>query len=217
VTGGRLPSVMVGVAEIREWRWRIDALRTWLDDGELARLDAFRNEEVAERFVVSHALLRSMLGARLDRAPQDVRFARDRDGRPRPADRGAASWRCSLSHAGGLAVAAIAEAVDVGIDVEPIDPRRADLAVAARYLSPTEVTAIVGSRPSDRPSAIALGWTRLEAEAKGRGIALDTLRERERTGFPHDLDVGPAHVATLWTPVPVTVVRTDRPLLASVA
>jgi phosphopantetheinyl transferase len=215
--GWRLPSVTVGVAEIREWRWRIDALRTWLDDGELARLDAFRNEEVAERFVVSHALLRSMLATRLDRAPEHVRIAKDRAGRPRPTDHDQAVLHWSLSHAGGLAVAAIAEGVDVGIDVEPIDPRRADLALAARYLSPTEVTAIVGSGPSDRPSAIALGWTRLEAEAKGRGVSLDTLRERERTGFPHDLAVGPAHVATLWTPVPVTVVRTDRPLLASVA
>jgi phosphopantetheinyl transferase len=211
------PSVTVGVVAIHEWRWRLEELWTWLDDGERARAQTFRNVENAQQFVVSHALLRSMLGARLDRAPQDVRLARDRDGRPRPADRAAASRRCTLSHAGGLACAAIAEDVDVGIDVEPIDPRRADLAVAARYLPPTTVSDISAMTVPDRPRAIALGWTRLEAEAKGRGVSLDTLRERERTGVMHDLDVGPAHVATLWTPVPVTILRTDRPLLASVA
>jgi phosphopantetheinyl transferase len=217
MTTERRPPVTVGVVAIHEWRWRLEELWTWLDDGEVGRLDAFRHEEAAERFVVSHALLRSMLGARLDRAPQDVRLAQDPEGRPRPIDQDPAVLRWTLSHAGGLAVAAIAEAVDVGIDVEPIDPRRADLAVAARYLPRTTLSAISAMTVPDRPRAIALGWTRLEAEAKGRGIALDALRERERTGVMHDLDVGPAHVATLWTPVPVTILRTDRPLLASVA
>ncbi len=210
-------TVAVAVADIQTWLGRLDGLRVGLDPDERRRAGAFTDPSAEARFVLAHALLRSMVGAALGRHPGERPFEHDAAGRPRPLDPTAADVRWSLSHSGDLVVVALARGVDLGVDVEAIDPRRADLATALRYLPPSASQAIVALRPSDRPARIALAWTCLEAEAKGRGLALDDLRGRERTGVVQDLAVGGGHVATLWTAGPATIVGTDLPLLASVA
>ena len=112
---------------------------------------------------------------------------------------------------------AVAVGVAVGVDVEPVDVRRADLAMSRRYLPAVAVAAIVGSPAGDRPHAIARAWTQLESEAKGRGLSVDELRGRPRTGVATDLEVEVGHVASLWTATRATVIRARPPLLASVA
>lgn len=208
MTGPARPSATVAAVAVDEWRSRTDELRTWLDDDERRRVETLRDPDTRRRFVVAHALLRSIVGTRLGRRPGDVHIGTDRLGRPRPRDPGSL-LRCSLSHAGGLVVAAVADGVDIGVDVEPIDARRADLPTVARFLPPADASALGALPPAARTRAIALAWTRLEAEAKGRGLALDDLRGKARTGLLEELDVGDAHVASVWTAAPSTIVRVD--------
>lgn len=200
------PRIHVAAAMVGEWRARVDELCGWLDDGERHRADAFRDPRGRQRFIVAHALLRSMLAARLGRRPADVRLGADLRGRPCYADEGV-SLRCSLSHAGGSAVAAVADGADVGVDVEPVDVRRADLRTVARFLPRYEALALGELPEAARPRAIALAWTRLEAEAKGRGVSLDGLAGRPRTGHLEEIAVGSGHVATLWSAAGATVLH----------
>jgi 4'-phosphopantetheinyl transferase len=161
---------------------------------------------------VARALLERLAGEALGCDPARVRLAHDPAGRPVVAEpSGAATLACSISHAGAVAAAAVAIGCRAGVDVEPVDPRRADLPTVSRYLDAPEAARLAGLGPDERPAALALAWTRLEAEAKGRGVALDRLRGRAATGTSLALDVAPGHVGTLWTDRAATVRQvTDR-------
>jgi phosphopantetheinyl transferase len=187
------PVVTLHVARVGEGRWDLTALLDELDPAGRARAQRARHPLDVERTAVGRALLRQ---AGIE-AP--VRHA-------------------SVSHAGSLVVVAVAPAGNaVGVDVEPVDPRRTDLAVARRFFAPRDVDALETLDVVDQPRAFARVWTRLEAEAKGRRVTLDALRGRTRTGHLHEIDVDPDHVMSLWTAVPVALIRADPRLLASVA
>ena len=104
-----------------------------------------------------------------------------------------------------------ADGPPLGVDVEAVDPRRVDDDVVRRFL-PSAAAARIAATSDDggRAREVAVAWTRLEAEAKGRRRSLDALAGRDRTGSLVDLEVGPDHVATLWTDRPVEV-RPARP------
>jgi 4'-phosphopantetheinyl transferase len=198
------PRVLVAVALIGEPGE--ERLAPCLDDVERCRAEAFRDPAARRRFVVAHGLLRWVLAARLGVAPADVPVRADRSCRPAAPRRSSTGVRWSLSHAGAAAVVAVADGTTVGVDVEPVDPRRADAATLARFLPPAELAPINVLDEVARPRELALAWTRLEAEAKGRRVGLDGLRGRPRTGTFTELAVDDAHVASLWTPTPVAVV-----------
>ena len=77
----------------------------------------------------------------------------------------------SLSHAGGLVAAAIADR-PVGIDVEPIRPLPRMDALAARYFSVGERDALSAMPPKEREAAFFRIFTKKEAYAKANGIPL---------------------------------------------
>jgi 4'-phosphopantetheinyl transferase len=101
---------------------------------------------IAERADAA-AMLRSRLGERLGLAPDDVPLAVRDDGKPRlvPAA-GLPDLRFNLSHSGERALIAIAEGVEIGVDIERITPRR--------------------------PEEYLRDWCRREAYVKGTGAGL---------------------------------------------
>lgn len=214
-TQGEL-TVTAWVASIDDVRDRLPVWRATLDTEERRRAVAYRVRDAADRYVIAHGLLREVVGARLGLDPAAVRFVAAPGGRP-DLDHPGVTLRCSLSHAGRLVAVAVADDADVGIDLEPIDPRRADPATVARYLPKRTMATIDGGEPPGRVRAIVLAWTALEAEAKGRSRSLDDLRGLERTGHLAELEVGIEHVASVWTAEPARIVRGGRSLLASVA
>jgi 4'-phosphopantetheinyl transferase len=201
------PGVMVAVAGVED---AVDGwLAAWLDAAERRRTATFRAPTAQRRFIVAHGLLRWLLAGQLGVPPAGVPLATDRSGRPAPVASPSGDLWWSLSHAGSRVVVAVAPGA-VGVDVEPVDPRRADLPTLARFLAPADLARITALPEGARPRQLALAWTRLEAEAKGRGVTLDALRGRARTGVLTELAVDDGHVASLWMAVPVAVVRVGR-------
>lgn len=94
--------------------------------------------------------------------PNEATFAQAEDGRPLPT----AGWHWSLSH-GGFLVAACVHRALVGVDVEPIATRRAD--VVARALSDEERTHLPD------PGAFTRAWTAKEAVLKATTLGLGAL------------------------------------------
>ena len=121
------------------------------------------------------AFLRERLGERLGVAPGDVPIVAAEKGKPQ-LDPGAAlaDLRFNVSHSAGRALVAIADAVEVGVDIERITERR----------SP----------------AFLREWCRREAYVKGLGTGLQGSR-RPRAPDPGwvvlDLDVGAGYVGAL--------------------
>ena len=100
-----------------------------LDDGERAR--AGRKREAAP-FVTGHALVRRVLGELLDRDPAGLTFARrcttcGSEQHGKPSLRDVPDWHFSLSYTSASAIVAVAEGVEVGVDIE--DLTDADFAI----------------------------------------------------------------------------------------
>lgn len=147
-----------------------------LDDGERER--AARKRQAAP-FVTGHALVRRVLGELLDRYPGSLAFERrcttcgsERHGKPSVVD--AAGWHFSLSYTPGVAVVAVTEGTEVGVDVE--DLTDADFeGFAGATLAADEALGFEALEGHDLLVARARVWARKEAvlKATGHGLVVD--------------------------------------------
>ncbi|MEU7182074.1 MULTISPECIES: 4'-phosphopantetheinyl transferase family protein [Streptomyces] len=149
-----------------------------LDPEEAKRAAGFQDPAARRRFVTSHVGLRVLLGVRLGTAPQDVTLVRERCGMPgcekphgRPAAAGHPGVHFSLSHAGDIALYALA-ASPVGADIESLDLVGGGLERMARRLHPDERRALDTLHPTVRQEALLGCWVRKEAFLKGMGTGL---------------------------------------------
>ena len=99
----------------------------------------------------------------------------DAEGKPR-IDPGNGAGECpfSLSHTRGLVAAALSANGALGIDVEHIDPRKADFAMAEEYFAPAEVRLLQAAPASERDLCFFRLWTLKEAYVKATGTGLST-------------------------------------------
>ncbi|WP_327660943.1 MULTISPECIES: 4'-phosphopantetheinyl transferase family protein [unclassified Streptomyces] len=157
-----------------------------LDAEESRRAAAFRFDRHRVRYVAAHLALRGILGERLGRAPEDVRFTRlacpgcgGPHGRPALAD--APGPHFSLSHSGDLALVALAP-VPVGADVEELPSVKVaeDLTAVLHPRERAELAALAG--PEERRLAVARAWVRKEAFLKGLGTGLSRGTDRDYVG-----------------------------------
>ncbi len=157
---------------------------------ERERAERFAAEAQARRWSAARAALRVTLGERLGIAPADVVFAAGEHGKPELAG---AALRFNLSHAGELALIALAER-EVGVDVERTD--RSARAVT-RALTAGERAALDGGEHE-----LLRIWCRKEALAKAIGRGLQWAPEAFDTTDPgpyelRDVDVPAGYVAAL--------------------
>jgi 4'-phosphopantetheinyl transferase len=153
-----------------------------LTDDERARHARLAREASRDQLLVGRALARHALSRARPVPPEAWRFEAGRHGRPEvsapapgPAE---ARLRFNLSHAAGLVVCAVAEEVDVGVDIEGLDPRRPCQALAARFFAPPEAAA-VDALDGDRQRACFFAlWTLKEAYLKARGLGLSIALDR---------------------------------------
>jgi 4'-phosphopantetheinyl transferase len=145
--------------------------RALLNDEERARADRFRFEVHARHFTVARAFLRTILGEALAIAPEAVEFAYSDYGKPLLPG---GELQFNLSHSDEVAVAAIAPAAVVGIDVERVRVKDNALELATRFFAPDEVEALRRVPAGEIDHAFFRCWTAKEAyiKARGQGISL---------------------------------------------
>jgi 4'-phosphopantetheinyl transferase len=193
-----------------------------LSDAERARHARILPPADRDRYLVSHALLRILLGRRLGIAPAAVGLA-DGNGKPRLAGP-RPEHEFSLSHSGEAVVVAITPAVPVGVDVERVRTDRDVSALIGRVLSPEEQSALADLSGPARDEAFYRYWVRKEAAVKATGHGMRMSLAAISVSAPdepaclltwpaddplpaelrlHDLDAVDGHVgclATLGTP-----------------
>jgi 4'-phosphopantetheinyl transferase len=87
-------------------------------------------------------------------------------------DRRRASLHFNLAHSGELALVAVAEGCEVGVDVERLRPVRHCDEIAERYFSTGERDAVGAAEPALRSAAFLRCWTAKEAVLKAIGTGL---------------------------------------------
>jgi len=170
--------VRVYVTDVAEAcaRGELERHRASLAPEEHERLGRMQIEGARRDFVIGRALARHALSRHAAVAPADWRFVTGPHGRPEPEARvapaGARRLRFSLSHAGGLVACAVAEEIDVGLDVERVDEQGAGEALARRFFAPAEVRALGALPEAARARRFFQYWTLKEAYLKARGLGL---------------------------------------------
>ena len=170
--------------EVHVWRARLDRapgdverLAALLSADELDRAARFKFERDRGRYVVGRGLLRTLLARYVGWSPSALEFEYGEFSKPRLAGPGPAF---NLSRTWDwVALYAVCDEGELGIDVELDEADYSREAIAERFFSPAEVE-VLRSLPRDQQSrAFLTCWTRKEAFIKARGdglsLALDSF------------------------------------------
>ena len=150
-----------------------DAYRALLSPDEHERMARLIFERDRRRFLLTRALVRTMLSRYAGVPPADWSFIANVHGRPEILDRprGVPDLRFNLSHTEGLIACAVTIGREVGVDVEHIG-RRLTHDVAGRFFAPREVSDLRVLPEDERHRAFFDYWTLKEAYIKARGFGL---------------------------------------------
>lgn len=219
----RPPSqVSLLAGEVHVWRIRLEEnnelleqFRATLSSEEIDRANRFHFEKHRRHFIVGRGFLRDVLGRYLYASPRELEFSYNKYGKP--SLKSEVKLRFNMSHSHEVALLAVAEDVELGVDVEHI---RADFAsedIARRYFSRLEVETFDALPKEEQVAAFFRCWTRKEAYIKaiGKGLSqsLDCFDVTLAPGAPaallradsedkltwsfSDLDAGPEYAAAL--------------------
>lgn len=177
-----------------------DAQWALLSHEETARARRFVRPADANHFVRAHAALRHLLGAWCGLAPEALVFEAGAYGKPRlQQPYGAPPVFFNLSHSSGVALIAITQRYETGIDVERLRP--VDQDIAREYFAPGEQRALRQWTGDAWLQAFFRCWTSKEALLKGEGLGLN---------LPLDafaVAVDPAEPPALLTIAPQAAIR----------
>ncbi|WP_432328254.1 4'-phosphopantetheinyl transferase family protein [Mucilaginibacter sp. P25] len=135
---------------------------------EINRAGRYHREKDRQRFIVSRAALRVILGKYMGLHPQGIHFEAGPNKKPFVKTTGAAV-NYSVSHSDEWVTLAVSK-IEVGIDTEIIDRSFAYKEILADNFSEKEIYFINKDRPTE---TFILLWTRKEAIAKLTSQGLD--------------------------------------------
>jgi 4'-phosphopantetheinyl transferase len=150
-----------------------DAFLALMSPDEHERMGRLIFERDRRRFLLTRALVRTMLSRYAPVRPADWQFIENVHGRPEILNRPARvpDLRFNISHTDGLIACAVTIGREVGVDVEHIG-RRLMHDVAGRFFAPQEVDDLL-RLPQDQQQKMFFDyWTLKEAYIKARGFGL---------------------------------------------
>jgi 4'-phosphopantetheinyl transferase len=157
--------------------WLVD-LQARFDDRTAALLSAPECERAARfvferdryRYKAAHCALRELLSRRTGRHLADVSYAEGPYGKP--SLQGSPRCAFNMSHSDDLALIAMAEEGEIGVDVEVWRPMPDAKDLARQNFSAAECAELAATKTDDQSLAFLLGWTRKEACLKAIGSGL---------------------------------------------
>jgi 4'-phosphopantetheinyl transferase len=181
--------------EVDVWTVRLDTERDWLPPtpAEAERAARFSFDHLGRRYLRSHAALRAIL-RKYTGMPLD--FATAEHGKPYlPA---APQLQFNLSHSHEMALVAVAQGFEVGVDVEWFRPLPQCMAIAERFFPPLEAAALADLALAEREQEFFRRWTGIEAKLKARGVGLfGAGAELDGEWCVVPVDVGPEYTASV--------------------
>jgi 4'-phosphopantetheinyl transferase len=191
---------MVSANDVHVWLVKPDAVRDELTSrlyvlsvNERARMASFRFESDRLAYAAAHLLLRAALNWCAPEVPPaeweltDSRLDRPEVIAPSVCPR----LRFNISHTRSLVACVVTREIDCGIDVE-VQRQVEDMdGLAARVLSPTEMSDLMALPVSLRPTRFFSYWTLKEAYVKARGLGLSLPLQ----AVSFDLDTGGISIA----------------------
>ena len=150
----------------------LDTFEAMLEPAELQRARGLP-EATRREFVATRAILRALLGERLEIPAEKVMLRKSENGKLFVSG----GVLFNVAHSKGLAVFAFTHNLEVGVDVELLRPL-ADLdGVVELTFAPSEAEELQSVPAGDRTAAFFACWTRKEAYLKASGNGLGSPRD----------------------------------------
>ncbi|HEY6924790.1 MAG TPA: 4'-phosphopantetheinyl transferase superfamily protein [Steroidobacteraceae bacterium] len=148
--------------------------RSLLSESERQQELRFHFARDRRRYLVTRALVRTVLSRYADIAPREWTFAVNDYGRPRIANTAAAAGEVAfnVSHTDGLIILAVARGHEIGVDVENTSVRAACIDIADRFFAPAEVSALHALPEARQQDRFFEYWTLKESYIKARSMGL---------------------------------------------
>ena len=151
---------------------QLEHARNLLNEEEKRRADRFHFQRDRDRFIMSHGALRRILASYLRRSPEKLQFLENASGKPSLADPKASWLQFNLSHSHDLCLLAVAQGMELGVDLERIREEMDIDAIAHRFFAEEEVAFLNQAAASERNAAFFALWTGKEALLKACGAGL---------------------------------------------
>ncbi len=165
------------------------AYRALLDDAERIQEPLFHFARDRRRYLVTRALVRTVLSRYADVAPEAWGFTANAFCRPDVANEAGRDLSFNVSHTHSLIVLAVTRGRAIGVDVENVQAREVSLGIADHFFAPAEV-AVLRSRPREEQQYRFFEyWTFKESYIKARGMGLSLPLDKFSFHYPDDRGV----------------------------
>ncbi len=152
----------------------LESYRLQLTRDELTRYEKFRSPTAQREFVISRALLRSVLTTHLSCDYATLQFQRNDDGKPLLPEP-FTHWHFSLSHSRYWVAVALSNVGPVGIDVETRERGNNLSGIAQRFYSAAENNSLDNLNDAQWRQQFFAIWTLKEAHGKALGTGLSKI------------------------------------------
>jgi 4'-phosphopantetheinyl transferase len=191
------PYIALGSLEVHLWLTFYDELagdqlraayRALLNDAENAQESRFYFEKDRWRYVVTRALVRTVLSRYAPVAPRDWIFLINNYGRPEIANTEAIGIGLvfNIAHTDSLIVLGITRGRALGVDVENVYRRKMSVEIAERFFAQDEVEELARVPSHHQQDRFFEYWTFKESYIKARGMGLSIPLDKFRFYFTHD-------------------------------
>jgi 4'-phosphopantetheinyl transferase len=200
-------SLTLSDEEAQVWRADLDlnesvqnSFLKLLSPDEKIRAQKFRFAKDSRNFIAARGILRSLIGKYLEIRPADISFQYSKFGKPSLADK--YSLQFNISHSQNIALFAFTKKLNIGVDVEFVNPDIEAKDIAANFFSKNEIMNLLALPEHEQPLGFFNCWTRKEAfiKAVGEGLSfpLDKFEVSLEPNRPAKL------LATHWDPKAVS-------------
>lgn len=189
-----LPQIHLWCAFLREINDHaiLEKYRKLLNAQEREQELRFHFAKDRRRYLVTRALVRTVLSRYVQILPEEWTFTRNRYGRPEASNHEALRSRLTfnVSHTEGFVLLGVAQGHALGVDAENIRAHEPPHGLADRYFSPSEA-AVLTALPADQQSRRFFEyWTLKESYIKARGMGLHIGLDQFSFDFHADNGIG---------------------------
>lgn len=162
--------------------------RTLLTDVERGKELRFYFADDQRRYLVTRAMVRTVLSRYTAISPMDWQFSANEYGRPElahptPRDCGLCF---NISHTRGLIALAVTHRRELGVDVENVRTRDVSIEIADRFFAADEVAELATVPPERQQDRFFEYWTFKESYIKARGMGLSIPLGEFSFHYPHE-------------------------------
>lgn len=152
-------------------QWLVPQAHTLLAPEEQERWQRFRVPEPGNVFLAGRFLLRNQLAKRLKCVPEQIRFAIGEYGKPH-IETPMSSWKFNLSHSRNCVLLALADGIELGVDIEQCKARVGLVDLAERVLTPAELRHFGSLEASAQEDFFFRAWVLKESYVKLMGTGI---------------------------------------------